>query len=186
MKARLLAAAMLAFVTGCALLIDLGDEAKLAPTADAAIVVDSAITPPVQTPDTGATPICGLPDSTSTTCSSCIHTSCCEITKACANTPECVVGLECVKECLVQSSCIIKCISDHPAVKETTDCSAFQCPVCTPRTECAKLGACVFYLPTDALIRKVEEGRILELDEEQCKTARQQVAGVSADAGACF
>jgi hypothetical protein len=190
LKRLLVGAALAVGVAGCALIIDLGDEPKLAPPPDSG-PAQADTGGPVETPDTGvdAAPVyaCGLPPSANADCAACISASCCDVSKACAADPRCVEGLDCIKHCLVQVGCVNKCLADFPEVQNEATCSAFQCPKCTPGPECAKLGKCVFDLPQDSLLRLAQEGRILNLDDAVCKTARQQVASDgTADAGACF
>lgn len=201
MKRAFLAAFLTASVAGCALIIDLGDEPKLAPSDGGVVLGDTgtsggptdALTETSLPADTGtdssSPPVfeCGLPPSTNVECSSCIKQNCCDISKACAANPKCVQGLDCIKHCLVQPNCVNKCLFDFPEVNDEATCSAFQCSKCTPGPECAKLGKCVFDLPQDSILRLAQEGRILNLDDAVCKSARLQVASDgTADAGACF
>jgi hypothetical protein len=180
-------------IAGCALVIDLGDEPALY-SSDAAPLPDSAIQDSAiqdagsdASEASAAVNACGLPPSSNAVCEQCINESCCDTAKACGASPNCVKGLECIKDCLVQQSCIFECFKQFPEVQDMATCSAFTCAKCTPGPECQTLGRCVFNLPTTDFRRQVEKGRILDLDETVCKTARQNVVsdGV-ADAGACY
>lgn len=195
-RSVVLAVAFATSVVGCALVIDLGDEPKLATGSDAAVdsttpvtgTDSSASTPDTGTPDTGGPAFqCGLPPSPNASCQACINQNCCDVSKACATNPKCVEGLDCIKHCLVQVNCVNSCLAKFPEVADVSTCSAFQCTKCTPGVECSNLGKCVFDLPQSNLLRLAQEGRILNLDEAVCKSARLQAAadGV-ADAGVCF
>jgi hypothetical protein len=180
------ALALAAFGVGCALVIDLGDEPKLRP-ADAGPVVEAGPQPEASAPDAGPPPVCGIADSTNAACADCIHQKCCDVGKTCAADPVCAAGLQCVKDCLVEIGCISDCLNKYPSVAQETNCSAFSCSLCTPKTQCSKLGQCVFNLPKDNLLRQVEEGRILDLDEQACTDARHQaVEQGQVDAGPCY
>lgn len=189
-KARVVLAALFGAAMGCAAVIDLGDEAKLRSAAEAgAPVVETgadARADGAAGSDAAPPGVCGLPDSPNADCAACIQQQCCDISKACATDPTCVAGLQCVKDCLVQVECIVGCAQRYPSITNETNCSAMKCPKCTPGPQCSRLGQCVFDLPDASLLRQVEEGRILELDEDACKSSRQQVAGAQADASACF
>lgn len=203
MKRIWLAAVLAAGVAGCALIIDLGDKPTLADLTDggpgttdtgasggpidSAPTNDGPLTPVDSGNDSGPVYKCGLPPSTNADCDKCITERCCDVGKACQADPRCVAGLECVKDCLVQSNCVLQCFQDFPEVKEEATCSAFQCAGCTPGPKCSQLGKCVFDLPKENILRQVEKGRILNLDEKVCDDARKEVASDgTSDAGACF
>lgn len=195
-------------VAGCALIIDLGDEPKLAPAADGSTPPSDGNVAPVNeggTADSGpkdagpsgdsgpdaAKPACGLDDSPREACWQCVHaTKTCDVSKECAAEPGCAAGLDCIKHCLSQSDCVNDCTDKEPTGKLfalttqiSTDCGG----QCVPAIECQRLGSCAFPLPSNAIFRVNAEQAILRLDESGCKDIRTQIReqGV-ADAAACF
>ncbi|MBX3234352.1 MAG: hypothetical protein KIT84_40540 [Labilithrix sp.] len=195
MKRALLVVALLGSFAGCAAIIDLGDEPKLFP-ADAGSAAETS-TPVVAdaAPDADAEAgpvdpafVCGLPDSPNTTCATCQQGKCCEANKACAADPTCIEGLECIKECLVNATCIDECQKDLPLLRAVTNCTLSGClGECTPPNACARLGSCVFELPKGAIARTLAREVILKLDADACTAERQRVATEGdSDAGACF
>lgn len=191
-RAAIVSLVTLGVVAGCALVIDLGDEVKLRPL-DAGTSLPVETGPPVVDAATEAGPIgpqprCGLTDSPNATCADCFATTeCCEVNKTCAADPDCVAGLECIKDCLVNSPCIEQCRKDHPLIATVTDCTIRSCIICTPPSACVKLGACLFNLPPESIVRQLYRNVILELDSKKCTDSRLQIVeNGEADAGACY
>lgn len=177
---------------GCALVIDLGDEARLRPpeaSVEAANVEDAG---PEDAPaDDGSTntATCGLPPSPNPACNTCIEPNCCHVSKACADDPDCVARLECIKDCMAQYLCILTCQGDNPNIEALTTCSANNCGVCSPGPECTKLGACARTFADaggEALLRNVARGVVLEVDEQKCKAHRASLAQYKDAEPACI
>lgn len=190
-SAAVFSAVTLGIVAGCALVIDLGDEVKLGALDAGAIepVVDARPSVPEAATEAGPVPgRCGLDDSPNAACAECFATTeCCEINRTCAADPDCVAGLECIKDCLVNSSCIEACQTKHPGIRAVADCTIARCIQCTPPSACVKLGQCIFGLPPSAVVRKVYRNVILELDSKKCTDSRIQIVeNGESDAGACY
>lgn len=190
---RKVAVAMLAPVVaaffvwgGCALVIDLGDEARLK-LPDASIIEDAG--PDDAPADDGSTKFtCGLPPSPNGACNDCIKTNCCEVSTKCADDPDCVARLECIKDCMAQYLCILTCKGDNPNIEALTTCSASNCGVCSPGPECTQLGKCAFTFDADGgerILREVARGVVLEVNEEKCKAHRANLAKHKAAEPAC-
>lgn len=161
--------------TGCALVIDLGDEAQLRVDAGPPVVdVRETSTPEVDTgaPDTGPVYACGLEGSTNPSCGPCIEAQCCDVSKRCHADPDCVAGLECIKDCFVQLGCVNGCLArDNPNLSELTLCTQFKCNQCTPPPDCVNLGRCAATLdPAEfGLIRNYIRGLLLDADADACR-----------------
>lgn len=180
---------------GCAVVIDLGDEAKLRPTEAGvdATDIDTGITDsgaPTDAPvDTGPEiPACGLARSPNAACAKCIAGSCCAEAMNCGGDPACVAGFECIKDCMVQFNCLLGCFGDqNAALSGVTNCSQANCSLCTPGPNCTKLGECGILFGdagADLIIRNEVRSLILELDEAKC-LARQRTLYKAKDAEAC-
>jgi len=178
------------FIAGCALVINLGDEAKLLPTE--AGVPDTGSNTPVEAAvdsgPVGPQPRCGLADSPNKECADCFATTeCCDVNRACAADPSCAAGLECIKDCVVNSACIGQCQADHPGIVAVTDCTLQKCILCTPPGPCVKLGQCIYNLPKESIVRQAYRNAILLLDPAKCTENRLQVVeNGESDAGACY
>lgn len=162
---------------GCAFVIDLGDEAKLAAT-DASANFDSA--PGDAGADgSGEQFTCGLPPLVDPACRTCSEGRCCTEIEACSKESGCPEGVSCIQDCLGQFQCVFDCMAKGtPTLRAVVDCSSLECPECTPKPDCQKLGACATLLDVDAgaLLRQTARSAILELDEENCNKWRAVIA----------
>jgi hypothetical protein len=178
---------------GCALVIDLGDEARLRPveaSIDLPDVIEDAGSDDAPADD-GSTPAatCGLPPSPNAACNSCIETNCCDDSKVCGADPECAARLECIKDCMADVLCILSCQSDNANILALTGCSANNCGVCSPGSECGKLGSCARTFADaggEGLLRNVARGVVLEVDEAKCKAHRATLAQYKDAEPACI
>jgi hypothetical protein len=167
---------------GCALVIDLGDEARLQPSdaasgtaADTGAVVDSG---------PGPTPLlCGMPRANNEACSTCTEGNCCAENEACAADPDCVAGLQCVQDCMAQYACVDACgrVDGGPQnahLAAVVNCSTGKCfAQCVPLAKCQALGACASKLDPekDKLLRDLAKGLILLTNEDNCEAERLQL-----------
>lgn len=178
---------------GCAFVIDLGDEAKLAP-ADASGTLDSA-SADVETDRAVEEFTCGLPPLVDPACRACSESRCCGEIEACSKEPGCPEGITCIQDCMGQYGCVFACLgAGSQTLRSVVDCSSLECPECTPKPDCQKLGACASLLDPDAgaLLRQTARSAILELNEENCTkwrlVIREELAKLQpdVDAGACY
>src|SRR5688572_5843083 len=147
------AIAVLAFgcAAGCALIANLGDEARLR-SDDHAGVPETGPPPFDAGPDvedSGRGP-CGLGRAPNPKCEDCNQKTCCAESIACAATPRCVEGLECLRSCSFVQDCGQACLKkyeDTPELGQMAGCSGLKCQAtCIPSDECIALGDCCYRL----------------------------------------
>jgi hypothetical protein len=141
---------------GCALVADLGDDARLASA-------DGGTAPPL--PD--ATPgddgsidggdaggitrgVCGLPPAKKKACADCNQAKCCAESMACSGKKRCEEGIECLENCAFVFECVNACLDtykDSAELNAMAECNGFKCQgACVPNDQCLALGDCCYRL----------------------------------------
>ena len=190
MTRRIAAALALGFAAGCALVANLGDDARLRDATDSGTTTDSGA-PPIDAPafvdaSDGSRGPCGLVPDIRPACSSCNVQKCCTESLACANNPRCVDGIECLKNCAFVAACVNACLKtyeDSAELPQIAQCSGFSCQKeCIPSDECLALGECCYRL-TDAgsAYKSVCVGKVFTDDPNDCTAFRN----ARVDAGDC-
>jgi hypothetical protein len=146
-----LVGALVALLSACAEVIELGPEPTLNQSA--------AVTQ------------CGMPEHPNPTCSACVIGACCAGQNECAREEDCRATAQCVLDCAFDYECIKACAVFYASPQWTTfaECASEKCGAsCLPAPECAPLGGCCAKVP-EGPFRDACKGQVNRGDAQGCR-----------------
>jgi hypothetical protein len=174
------AAAAVASLVACDVLVDLGPKATLrdagsGPSIEAGVDVgadaaDSGAPDDAEMPDSMLS--CGLAPAANKMCDDCSNQYCCDLSLQCGKSAWCAQGMQELQNCVYQPVCVGNVDSKYAdaGVVELQNCVVNYCTAaCFPGTNCNMLAGCCGDIPDAQVVaRQVCIGAVNQLNETNC------------------